>query len=190
MPDSNNNQEPVVNEAFALKVDVKVLVAVVALVFLAVYFVMTFSQRIGDEGMSLSPVEMVPEDVPSEEVPLDSARTDFGTDVPPGIPETIPVAKGESVTQSYTLQYETGQQSTSVFNSPLTVKENYAKYTEILEKEGWVITNKSESEMVSSLYGLKLYSLEKNSEINVTINASSTKAASSSSQVSVSIFNN
>lgn len=109
-------------------------------------------------------------------------RTDFGTKIPTDFPTDIPVENGVKVEQSYSLNYVGQKQLTIVFQSTKTVKENYALYTDFLNKHNWSISNKYESAKVSSLYGTK-----GNNDINVTI-SENTSGTFIKSQVSISVL--
>lgn len=118
----------------------------------------------------------------SATVSQEPAKTDFGTDVPADFPTNIPLEKGVTVEQSYSLNYVGQKQLTIVFLSAKTVKENYALYESFLAKEGWTVSNKYESSKLSSLYGTK-----ESNEMNVTISEKSSSAPVKS-QVSISIL--
>lgn len=108
-------------------------------------------------------------------------KTTFGASLPTDFPTDIPVEKGIKFEQSYSLNYVGQKQLTIVFPSVKTVKENYALYTDFLKKQNWNISNKYESEELSSLYGTK-----GTFDINVTIDKNI--AAPIQSQVSVSML--
>ena len=91
-------------------------------------------------------------------------KTDFGANLPTDFPTNIPVEQGVEVKQSFSLDYANQKQLTIVFPTTKTVKQNYTLYADFLTKDGWTITNKYESENVSSLYGQK-----GSNDINVTI---------------------
>lgn len=110
-------------------------------------------------------------------------KTDFGTSAPADFPTDIPIEKGAKVEQSYGLNYAGQKQLTIVFLSNKTVKENYILYSNFLEKQNWIISNKYESAKISSLYGVK-----ENNDINVTISESVATDATSKSNVSISIL--
>lgn len=109
-------------------------------------------------------------------------KTDFGTKMPTDFPTDIPVEKGAPVAQSYSLNYVGQKQLTIVFPSSKTVTENYILYTDFLKKQNWNISNKYESEKVSSLYGMK-----ESNDINITI-SENTSSPSAVSQVSISVL--
>ncbi len=114
--------------------------------------------------------------IPAEQAPVVSiiapevavisepARTDFGNVLPTDFPTNIPVEQGAKVSQSYSLDYVGQKQLTIVFPSTKTIKQNYTLYADFLKTDGWNVSNKYESENVSSLGALK-----ENSGINVTI---------------------
>ncbi len=109
-------------------------------------------------------------------------RTDFGAKAPNDFPTDIPVEEGVNLKQSYSLNYVGQKQLTIVFLSTKTVKENYALYTGFFEKQQWNISNKYESEKLSSIYGTK-----ESNDINVTISYDS-DVDSAKSQVSISVL--
>jgi len=112
----------------------------------------------------------------------DLQKIDFGSEVPNDFPTDIPLEDGAEVEQSYGLNYAGQNQLTIVFPSTKTIKENYTFYADYLEKQNWIVSNKYESEKLSSLYGTK-----ESNDINITI---SENIASSSveSKVSISIL--
>ncbi|MGB2580739.1 MAG: hypothetical protein WBC83_03515, partial [Minisyncoccia bacterium] len=108
-------------------------------------------------------------------------KTDFGSEIPSDFPTDIPIEEGAEVEQSYNLNYTGQNQLTIVFPSTKTVKENYALYSDFLEKQNWIVSNKYESEKLSSIYGTK-----ESNDINVTIGENVTDV--SKSLVSISIL--
>ncbi len=80
------------------------------------------------------------------------------------LPTNLPLIQEATLDQSYRLDYPDQKQSTGVFLSEKTVKENYALYEAFLNKEGWTIINNYESDTLSSLYALK-----ENDALNITI---------------------
>lgn len=112
----------------------------------------------------------------------ETQKTDFGTETPADFPTNIPLEKGVTVEQSYSLNYVGQKQLTIVFLSAKTVKENYALYESFLAKEGWTVSNAYESSKLSSLYGTK-----ESNEMNVTISEKSSSAPVKS-QVSISVL--
>lgn len=114
-------------------------------------------------------------------IPQEPKKTDFSTSIPTDFPTDIPLEKGIKIEQSYSLNYTDQKQLTVVFPSTKTVKENYTLYTDFLKEQEWNISNKYESEDISSLYGMKEYS-----EINITI--SNNISTTTKSIVSISIL--
>lgn len=112
---------------------------------------------------------------------IDMQKTDFGSEMPNDFPTDIPLEEGAEVEQSYSLNITGQNQLTIVFLSTKTIKENYTLYASFLEKQQWNISNKYESEKLSSLYGAK-----ESNDINITI--SEDTATGSKSQVSISVL--
>ena len=109
-------------------------------------------------------------------------RTEFGTNMPTDFPADVPVEKEAKVEQSYNLKYVGQSQSTIVFFSTKTVKENYSLYGDQLKSQKWNIVNKYESTSISSLYATR-----ENEEINITISGN-ISAPTIKSQVSISFL--
>jgi len=125
-----------------------------------------------------------PSPVPSGDaaaVSQEPTKTDFGTETPADFPTDIPIEKGVTVEQSYSLNYVGQKQLTIVFASTKNVKENYALYTDFLATNGWVVANTYESPKLSSLYGTK-----GSNDMNVTI--SEKRSSGVKSQVSISVL--
>lgn len=112
---------------------------------------------------------------------IEPQKTDFGTQIPSDFPTDIPFEEGAKVEQSYGIDYSGQKQLTVVFASAKTVGENYAFYSDLLKEQNWDISNKYETEEISSLYGAK-----KDNDINVTISEGVTSG--SKSQVSINIL--
>lgn len=110
-------------------------------------------------------------------------KTDFGTALPTDFPTDIPIEKGVTVEESYSLDYAGQKQLTITFLSAKTVKENYALYQSFLKSQKWTISNTYASTTLSSLYGTK-----GSNDINVTI-SKNTSRTSIQSQVSISVLN-
>ncbi len=149
------------------------LIALTATLVIAVLAALFFFQK---DSATIAPI---PEPKTSTALVASSPepqRTDFGKEIPSDFPSDIPIEKGIVPDQSYRLDYGDRKQTTLVFSSEKTVKENYDGYLGMLEKDGWSISNKYEGETVSSIYGTK-----GTIEINVTLNTDV-----SGSQVSVS----
>lgn len=91
-------------------------------------------------------------------------KTDFGPNMPADFPANIPFEQGVKMEQSYALDYPEQKQLTVNFASLKTVKQNYDLYEAFLNGDKWTISNRSEDEKISSLYGAK-----GNNEINITI---------------------
>ncbi len=98
------------------------------------------------------------------------------------LPTDLPLIQEATLDQSYRLDYPDQKQSTGVFLSEKTVKENYALYEAFLNKEGWTIINNYESDTLSALYALK-----ENDALNITISRTEGDAPKQS-EVSVSIL--
>lgn len=111
------------------------------------------------------------------------ARTDFGDRLPPNFLENIPIEEGVKIEQSQELDYSEKKQSTVIFQSKKTAKENYDIYTTFLNKDNWNISQKYEDEKALFLYALKA-----NDEINVAILVINESASTNKSLVSLSIF--
>lgn len=109
-------------------------------------------------------------------------KTDFGIALPTDFPTDIPLEKGASVEQSYSLNYAGQKQLTITFLSIKTVKENYSLYEAFLKDQKWTISNSYASTTLSSLYGTK-----GSNDINVTI-SKNTSRTSTQSQVSISVL--
>lgn len=110
-------------------------------------------------------------------------KTDFGTATPTDFPTDIPIEKGVTPTQSYTLDYPGEKQLSIVFPSMKTVKENYALYSGYAKKEGWMVVNTEEKDSLSFLYATK-----ENTDMNVTIMEESTSTSFTKSQVSIGVL--
>jgi hypothetical protein len=115
-------------------------------------------------------------------IPQEPQKIDFGTNVPTDFPTDIPLEKGVTVAQSYSLNYVGQKQLTIVFLSSKTVKENYSLYSDFLKKQNWNIVNNYESTTLSSLYETKA-----SNDINVTI-SKNISTASTNSLVSISVL--
>lgn len=128
------------------------------------------------------PTKNIEQSVVTESQPQEPQKTDFGTSVPTDFPTDIPIEKDAKIEQSYSLNYAGQKQLSIVFLSAKTVKENYSLYADFLEKQNWIISNKYESEKLSSLYGTK-----ESNDINVTISENTSEDAVKS-QVSISVL--
>lgn len=78
-------------------------------------------------------------------------KTDYGTTTPPGFSTTTPIEKGVTLSQSYTKDYKSGQQSSVVIPSKKTVLENVAIYEKFLKNEDWKIIKILKNEDKSSI---------------------------------------
>jgi len=149
-----------------------VLVIIGVVILIAVTFVM-YKQSVNNVAQPLA--EQTP--IAQEE----AQKTDFGSKIPSDFPTDIPLEDGAEVEQSYSLNFTGQNQLTTGFSSTKTVKENYTLYADFLEKQQWNISNKYESEKLSSLYGAK-----ESNDINITI--SENTATGLKSQVSINIL--
>ncbi len=138
------------------KKEIAVGLIVLVSIILVVYFYSTSKKQA--PAPITAPVVVAPVNIP------EPVKTDFGEKLPVDFPTNIPIEKGAKVNQSYSLDYTGQEQLTIVFPSVKTIKQNYDLYTAFLKKDGWTVSNKYESENVSSLYGTK-----ENNDINITI---------------------
>lgn len=173
MEESENNLDIAATPVSAPKVDPKVLIGVVVLVFLAIYVVITFSSR-------LTQTNSVPEvavtiSAPAEPDPLKPERVESVGVVPEGFSEEFILEENVKLSDSYTLNYNAAdnRQLTITIVSKRSMAENYAAYNKYLTEKFWILLNKVESASVSSIYAMK-----KNEDINVTIEPGSTEQES------------
>lgn len=116
---------------------------------------------------------------PSTNSGLLEKKIEFGTDLPTGFPQGIPLDAGVTLSQSYSLDYPDQEQLTAVFSSQKTTQKNFDIYKDFFRNNGWGIMNVYESESVMSIYALK-----GRYEINVTISTVPTER----SEVSISVL--
>ncbi|HEX8994330.1 MAG TPA: hypothetical protein VF803_03700 [Candidatus Paceibacterota bacterium] len=118
--------------------------------------------------------------VPSAMSTSTPLRTDFGSTTPTGFPADIPVERGTTLMQSYSLSYVGKNQLSISFDSVKTVEENYELYESYLSGAGFSITNTYRSAALASLYGVST-----TTEINVTIRESAGTLAKSQVNIGV-----
>lgn len=88
---------------------------------------------------------------------------------PSGFPSDVPIEAGATIIQNYEADVSDGRhQATRVFQSSKTVAQNYQLYLDFLTKNGWTVSNKSETETIASLYAVKA-----GSELTVSITKNS-----------------
>ncbi len=138
------------------KKEITIGFAIIVLVFLVGYFYFTSIKSI--------PLKQAPVVTPVSPITPEPTKTDFGEKLPTDFPTNIPIEQGANVNQSYSLDYIGQKQLSIVFSSTKTIKQNYTLYADFLNKDGWTVSNKYESDTVSSLYGQK-----ENNDINITI---------------------
>jgi len=124
------------------KIIIWVIIVVVAVAVLVVVFIKTdIGQRAGVMPEP-SPVALV-KNVPAGDKPL-------------GFPTTIPIEKGATIIQNYEADTADGQhQATRVFESKLTVAQNYKIYSDFLAQNSWTIKKKFQTENLASLSASK-----------------------------------
>lgn len=118
-------------------------------------------------------------------------KKDFKNVIPNDFLQNIPLPKDVTLEQSYGLQYASKTQSTIVFKSPKTVKENYTLYENfLLEKQEWWFSDKMkvQTQKLSSIYSHGV-----THDINITITEITDQATTTSnkpllSQVSISLL--
>lgn len=150
-----------------------ILVIASVTILIAITFIM-YKQSVNKVAQPLA-------EQPTAIVQTEPQKTDFGTSTPTDFPIDIPTEKGAKIEQSYSLNYSGQKQLTIVFPSTKTVKENYTLYADFLKKQKWIVSNKYESEKLSSLYGTK-----ESNDINVTLSENTTVGLKS--QVSISVL--
>jgi len=140
-----------------------------AIVICSAFYVYSFSKTAPREQVMFSQQE-------------EPALTDFGTTTPSDFPADIPLEKGAKIEQSFSFNSETQKQSTIVFLSSKTVKENYAFYTDFFQKQGLTIptTNTYESAGISAFYVTR-----DATDISITVSQVPTTTLS---QVSISVL--
>ncbi len=106
-------------------------------------------------------------------------KTDFDNALPDGFPSDIPVEQGVVFSQSYQLDYSGQKQLAVVFQSAKTIEENRSLYDDFFIKNGWVISNRYDSDGISAFYAAK-----GNVELNVVVSGAD---APKKSQVSLSV---
>lgn len=107
------------------------------------------------------------------------SKTTFNNAISPSFLNSIPLEKDLNITQSYDLDYDSEKQTTLVFLSTKTSKDNYDFYHAFLKKQGWNIVTTYNGRNIVSMYATK-----ENNDINVTIN----KNTPNKSWVSISIL--
>lgn len=109
-------------------------------------------------------------------------KIEFGTSTPDGFPTNIPIEKGATFSQSYSLDYQVQKQLTIAFPSTKTIKENISLYSDYLTKQNWNISNIYASTTLASLYATK-----EGGNLNVTL-SNITIGTSTKLLVSISFF--
>jgi hypothetical protein len=167
----------------------KIIVSSITILIITIFIFLFYKSKI-----DVSVIEQNPEliDVPNREdknsiqsevnKSQEPQRIEFDTNVPNDFPSNIPIEKGVTVEQSYGLTYEGQKQLSIVFLSYKSVKDNYSLYIDFLSNQNWVISNKYESDKLSSIYSTK-----ENNDINVTI-SENTSNDHMKSQVSISVL--
>ena len=118
-------------------------------------------------------------------VTVEPIKTEFGDKPSPDFPTNIPLEQKVKINQSYGLDYIGQKQLTIVFMSMKTVKQNYDLYFNFLKEDGWIISNKYESEKLASLSSL--YGTKGNNEINVTT-SSNDFGSTTKSMINISVL--
>ena len=98
---------------------------------------------------------------------LDTIRRDLGSTTPEAL-TSIPLEKGVHYTQSYTVDngLEAGEQSSVVFESQKTLKQNYTLYKGFLESNKWEIFTDHYDDKFATLYGIN-----NQNEVSITLRA-------------------
>lgn len=124
-------------------------------------------------------------DVASEVLPNPPTTTSLGNTIPAIVLQSLSIDKNTKAEQSYALDYSNGQkQTTTVFRSPMTAKENFSIYLASIIKDGWIITSKQDSDPVYLINGSK-----EGMDISVSLLPPLPPANSTSgSQVAVSVI--
>jgi hypothetical protein len=167
-----------------MKTTTKIVISAITIFIITIVVVLFYRSKINSNSIlqNSSSTNVQKEDASQAVQEKEPKKTDFGTNLPTDFIKEIPIEDGAKVQQSYGLDYETQKQLSIVFLSSKTVKENYVIYSDFFKKQNWNISNKYESDKLSSLYITK-----ENNNINVTI-TENTLNSSVKSQVSISIL--
>ncbi len=113
-------------------------------------------------------------------------KKDFGKEIPPTLLATSTLIRTTINTpeQSYTIAYGEKTQSTVVFSSTRSAKENYRLYREFLGKEGWYVVKIYEN---AGVYGIYAITKMEKETVNITISRTSTSTDALTNKSSVSI---
>ena len=180
MSENNNYQEPKVHEALVPKHDAKILALVVVLVLLALYVAITINENKG--GSVFNPVA-ISEPIQTEATASadGSIRTDLGSAIPQPLSGFMSSTTPQEVSESYTLTYPEGEQSTVTYNEDIAPQVIYAHYLSQLKNVSWILLNTTESDTISSIYGRK-----NNVDLNILITPGEENEGGS--HVTVSMF--
>ncbi len=166
-----------------------VLIVVTPIVFILV-FIFGFAYVKFFKNTEIVPREVITQEEAIAAKPFEQVKTELNKSIPEAFPKNLPLETDLKIDQSYVISYETKKQSTLVFSSNLSVKENYYIYSDFLKNDKWnIINDYSSSTEMMSLYATK-FNFVLNLVDDITITITKGPFGQPKSEVSISLLKN